>query len=155
MSIDDKPSVFVGSSTESISIAEAVQENLQHTCNIELWSQGTFQPSSTSLDDLLKTINRFDFAIFIFKPDDVTKLRDKEYSTVRDNLIFEMGMFIGKIGKERTFYITPRDTEIHLPTDLIGFSPATYNKDQSNIIAAVGAACSAIKRKITELGKIV
>ena len=154
MEINKRVNIFIGSSSEAINIAEAVQENLRFAGNVELWTQGIFRPSSFILDDLVREVKRFDFAVFVFNPDDVTKLRDNTYNTVRDNVVFEMGLFIGKIGKERTFYIIPRDFEMHLPTDLIGFTPATYDADHPNSIAAVGAACSAIKRKIAELGKL-
>lgn len=140
---------------EALTIAEAIQENLQYECNVELWSQGVFNPSSTTLEDLLATLRRNDFAIFIFSPDDITILRNKAYTTVRDNVILELGMSIGIIGKERTFYVTPLDSEVHLPTDLLGFNPAKYDPTHPNIIAATGITCTTIKRRIRELGKRV
>lgn len=150
---NNKPNIFIGSSVEAINIAEAIQENLQYTCNVEVWSQGTFKPSSTTLDDLINTLERFDYGLFIFAPDDLTKLRDKTYNVVRDNVIFEMGLFIGGLGKERTFYVKPNNEEVHLPTDLLGFTPLQYDSSHPNLIASVGPVSTAIKRRIKELGK--
>lgn len=150
-----KPSVFVGSSAESLKIAEAIQKNLEYSYHVTVWNQGIFKPSSSSLTDLIEALDKFDFAIFAFNPDDITKLKNKKYSSVRDNVIFEMGLFIGKIGKERTFYIKPRNVELLLPSDLIGFNPATYDSSHPNILAALGSPCSEIEDVIKKLGKRV
>lgn len=153
MAIYDKARVFIGSSAESLHIAEAIQENFKHTCYCDVWTQGIFKPSSTNLESLCEALQDFDFAIFVFSPDDVTVIRDSAYSTVRDNVLFETGLFIGRIGKGRVFYIAPQGMDIHLPTDLIGFQPERYDSSHPNIIAAIGSACTAIKKQISNLGK--
>lgn len=154
MSDQVKPRVFIGSSTESLWIAEAIQENIKYSCYCEIWTQGTFKPSGTALDSLCAALNHFDFAIFVFSPDDVTKIRDHSYGTVRDNVLFETGLFIGKIGRSRVFYIAPQGMELHLPTDLLGFNPEQYDTKHPNPIAAVGASCAVIKREIMRLGSL-
>ena len=45
------------------------------------------------------------FAIFVFHPDDKSLIREKEYDTVRDNVILELGMFIGTLGLEKCFIL--------------------------------------------------
>ncbi|RAZ66957.1 nucleotide-binding protein [Planococcus maitriensis] len=148
-----KPSVFIGSSVEGLQIANSIQLNLQHNYYSTVWTQGIFEPSSTTLDDLIKALDQFDFAIFVFNPEDVLNMREELKETVRDNVIFEMGLFIGRIGKERTYFITPQGKNFHLPTDLIGFNPAKYDAEHPNIEAAVGAATTQIKTKMDRLGK--
>ena len=155
MTIDDKSRVFIGSSVESLNIAEAIQENLKYSCYCDIWSQGIFKPSSTALDDLIEALDVFDFAIFVFSPDDVTQIRDNTYSTVRDNVLFETALFIGRIGRKRVFYVAPDGMETHLPTDLIGFNPEKYDSKHPNVIAAVGVTCTPIKRQINNLGKYI
>lgn len=76
------------------------------------------------------------------------------FDIIRDNVILEMGISIGVIGKERTFYVVPTNENIHLPTDLLGFNPVKYDPSHPNIVAALGSACTAIKRRIKQLWKL-
>ncbi|MEK4538090.1 nucleotide-binding protein [Peribacillus sp. FSL K6-1552] len=149
-----KPRVFVGSSVEGLGIANAIQRNLEHNYYVNVWNQGIFKPSSTTLEDLIKALGTFDFAIFVFKPEDVVKMRNQTEMSIRDNVIFEMGLFIGRLGKERTFYIIPREEKFHLPTDLIGFNPATYDPGHPEIAAAIGGACTSIMEQMNSLSTL-
>jgi hypothetical protein len=152
---ENKPRVFIASSVEGLDLAYAVQENLEHSVEVTVWTQGIFGLSEYALTDLVKGIDKFDFAIFIFSFDDVSKIRNKEVRTNRDNVVFELGLFIGGIGRERCFIITPSNTEnLHLPTDLLGIQPAKYdpNRSDNNLLAALGTACNQIRRLITEYG---
>jgi hypothetical protein len=149
-----RPSIFIGSSTEQLPVANAVQENLDFEYEPTVWSQDIFRPSNFALIDLIRATRSYDFATFVFVPDDVTHRRGKEVLTVRDNVIFELGMFMGALQPERCFIIVPRGHEnLRLPTDLLGFSPLTYRPDRSdeNLLAAVGPACNQIRRAVNRL----
>lgn len=153
-----KPKIFIGSSVESLDIAYALQENLEHDAEITVWTQGIFDLSRYTLDVLIDALDSFDFGIFVLAPDDITKIRKEEYQTVRDNVIFELGLFIGKLSKERNFLVIPRDQEdFHLPTDLLGLTPATFepNREDKNLNAALGPACHKIKKAIQKQGEIL
>ena len=149
-----KPPLFVGSSKESLDIAYALQENLESMAEVTVWDQGIFNLSQPAISSLIKTLDISKFGVFILSPDDVTKIRGKEYPTARDNLIFELGLFIGRIGLERTFFIIPIDSkDIHLPSDLLGLMPAYFdaNRKDKNIRAALGPACNQIRQAIISL----
>ena len=153
----EKLKVFIGSSTESLDLAYAAQENLEHSAEVTVWTQGIFELSSYALDSLIDALDEFDFGIFIFKPDDITKIRDENYQTVRDNIIFELGLFIGRIGKERSIIILPRGFEdFHFPTDLLGIIPATFepSRKDKNMVAALGPACNRIRKTFSKYGPI-
>lgn len=150
-----KPRVFIGSSTESSDIARALQLELDFWAETTLWSQGVFTPSRTILDDLVKASGEYDFGIFIFSPEDILRIRDQEFSATRDNVVFELGIFIGKLGKERTFLVVPRNQkEFHLPTDLLGLTYLTFDSERGdgNLQAALGPACTQIGRAMERLG---
>lgn len=146
-----KPRIFIGSSTEALDIAYAIQENLVHDSNPTVWTQGIFELSNNSLDDLVNALNNFDFGIFVFKPDDITVMRNNKLNSVRDNVIFELGLFIGKLGKKRVFFVLPDSTtNFHLPTDLLGVTPGRYNnqREDKNINAALGPFCNQVRNKL-------
>lgn len=143
-----RPRVFIGSSTEGLKIANAVQQNLDHDADCTVWTQGVFSVSTFTLDSLINVVRQNDFSIFVFSPDDVTQIRQNQVFAPRDNVIFEAGLFIGRYGKDRNFIIAPRDVpDFHVPTDLLGLTLATY--DSARVLkepeAAVGAACTSIK----------
>ncbi|HEX5736266.1 MAG TPA: TIR domain-containing protein [Blastocatellia bacterium] len=150
-----KPSLFIASSSEAIRLANAVQQNLRRQVEATVWDQGVFGLSSAAIDSLIETLKQSDFGVFIFSPDDIVRIRGQESQVARDNVVFELGLFIGHLGKERCFILVPDDsTDFHLPTDLAGITPATYETDRrdKNIRAATGPACEEIRDAIRKQG---
>ena len=156
MAASDKPSVFIASSVEGLSIADAINANLEHVAHCTIWRAGTFKLSSRTIDDLVKKSSIVDFAVFAFTPDDVATIRKHEKVVARDNVVFEMGLFIGAIGKERCYIVKPRGVDMHLPSDLIGVTPADYAVDRpdGDMESALNYACKLIRDQIGELGLI-
>lgn len=151
-----KPRLFIASSVESLPIAEAVNINLDHDFEVTIWKNGTFKLSSSTIEDLVEKSSTVDFALFIFAPDDITTIKNRTENVVRDNVIFEMGLFVGAIGKSRSFVLKPRDVDMHLPTDLLGVTPADFgaNRSDGDLVSATNRACSLIKSEVVRLGPI-
>jgi predicted nucleotide-binding protein/Tfp pilus assembly protein PilF len=154
-----KPKIFIGSSVEGLSIAYSIQQNLTHDAEITVWSQGVFELSQTSIESLVNVLEKSDFAIFVFSPDDIIKMRKEEFLVVRDNVIFELGLFIGKLGRQRSFIIMPDKImpdkpAFHMLTDLVGVTAGKYETARSdgNYEAATGPACQQIRTQIKKLG---
>jgi len=146
-----KPIIFVGSSTESSRIAYAIQKHLAPGAKVFVWNQGIFSLSRYTLEDLSQAIQVSDFGVFVFTPEDDAKIRGEEHKTVRDNVLFELGLFIGYLGRDRNFIVQPHGAEkLHLPTDLSGFNVATYDPGYAseNLHAALGPVCDQIREKI-------
>jgi hypothetical protein len=150
------PKLFIGSSSENLDVAYAMQERLERVAEVTVWDQGVFNLSRYNLEALLEALFATDFGAFVFAPDDVTNIRGQERSTVRDNVVFELGLFVGRLGRERSFIVLPRGDQdrIHLPTDLLGLTPAQYvpDREDGNLQAALAPACNAIARNIKNLG---
>lgn len=148
-----KPKLFIGSSTEGIDLAEAVQASLYRECDVTLWTQGVFLLGMSNLENLTRIISDYDFAIIVLTPDDVVRSRGTQQKISRDNLIFELGLFMGSIGRNRAFALIDKTANLRLPSDLAGISLATYIPHESgNMQAAVGAACTQIKQAIRQVG---
>jgi catechol 2,3-dioxygenase-like lactoylglutathione lyase family enzyme len=145
--------VFVGSSSEGLSVAEAVQANLDHSCEIVLWNQGLFGLGQGTLATLLKKAKEFDFAILVVVGEDMVESRGKRSQSPRDNVLLEAGIFLGTLGSERTFIVYDRAKKIKIPTDLAGIQHASYEPfADHNMRAAVGAACTEIKEAMRKAG---
>jgi hypoxanthine phosphoribosyltransferase len=149
-----KPTLFIGSSTEGINLAYAVQENLQHIAEVTVWNQGIFELSKYTYESLDHALNATDFGVLVFTPDDIAKIRGVEVMTTRDNVVFELGLFFGRLGRERSFLIIPSGIpDFHLPTDLLGITSGTYdaNRQDGRLEAATGPVCNKIRRAIDSI----
>ena len=58
-----RPSVFIGSSAEGLGVAEAIQLNLDNTCEVATWCQGLFGLSEGTLETLVDKAPGYDFEI--------------------------------------------------------------------------------------------
>jgi predicted nucleotide-binding protein len=86
-----------------------------------------------------------DFAIVVLTADDMTTKRGQTYAVPRDNVIFELGFFMGRLGLERTYMVYSRDHSPTLPSDLAGITPATFaERADGNLAAAIGPATTQI-----------
>lgn len=155
MSPSRKPRIFIASASESIDVANAINVNLDHDAEVTVWKHG-FGLTNNTLDTLIKLCEGVDFAIFVFTPDDITNIRNDHKKVVRDNVVFELGLFTGSLGKERCFIIKPRSTDLHLPSDLLGLTPADYDGQRSdnNLEAALNTPCTLIKKEMLRLGLV-
>lgn len=148
-----RPRIFIGSSVESLPVAYAVQESLEHEADVTVWSQDVFRPSSTSLHSILRAIESSDFGIFVLAADDISSIRGADVWTARDNVIFELGIFTGRLGSAKSFFLIPDDVaDFHLPSDLLGHTPLKYKSSRDNLQAAVGPVCNKLRRAIADLG---
>src|SRR6267154_2524292 len=102
------PALFIGSSSEGVAIARELQAEVDQQCEPTVWSQDVFLAGGTTLSDLLTAAHNADFAALVLTPDDSVVSRGKESPAARDNVIFELGLFLGALGPRRVFIIRPR-----------------------------------------------
>lgn len=150
-----KHRIFIASSTEGLKIARSIQSELTQDFAIEIWNQDTvFGLGTATIEALENAVTQYDFGIFVFTPDDQLHTRGEIISVARDNVIFELGLFIGKLTRFRAFIIHPSKRTISMPSDLIGMKTATYDPDNSNLRAALGPACEEIRNAIKRVETI-
>jgi predicted nucleotide-binding protein len=141
-----RPKVFVGSSAEGLSIVDAIHLNLDYECEVTPWSQGVFGLGRGTLEDLVREAAIVDFAVLVLTPDDLVMKREKGGQQPRDNVLFELGLFMGKLSRDRTFIVHERGRPPDLPTDLAGITTATFaRRADNNMQAALGPVCTRLK----------
>lgn len=147
-----KPRIFVGSSAEGLEIARAIQSELQFDYSVEIWNQNTvFGLGDATIEALEQAVNMYDFGIFVFTPDDNVGRKGHDEAVPRDNVIFESGLFIGRLSRLRAYIVCPRGVGIQLPSDLRGLTIATYDPVSPSIDAALGPACRQIRLAIARM----
>ena len=129
-----KPRVFIGSSTEGLEVAKAVEVNLKDDTEPVLWSGDVFGPSQTTIESLEKALDTVEFAVLVASPDDLLTKRQTSTEVPRDNVLFELGLFMGRLGRERTFLVSFKERGMApgLPTDLLGMTVVTVDNLRSN-----------------------
>jgi hypothetical protein len=149
-----KPRLFIGSSTESKRIASWVQECLEETVDTDTWDQNIFEAGAGILETLVDKSPTYDFALLVFGADDVATSRNTPEPSVRDNVLLEFGLFLGQLGRERTFFLYDKRSRPKIPTDLSGIVALTYdgNRIGDNPRAAVNQACVKIEEKVSKHG---
>lgn len=147
------PTLFVGSSLEGLRIARAIQVLLTNSCEVTIWSQGLFGLSEGTLESLVNALDDFDYAILVLTADDLVTSRSDSMSAPRDNVLFELGLFMGALGRERTFIVYDRSAQLKLPSDLAGITAATFQPHTSgNLLSALGATTTRIEEHMIRHG---
>ncbi len=149
-----EPVLFIGSSSEGASIVDAVYANtVRRRVVPRPWTDGVFQASSTTIESLVALTEEADFAALVLTADDITVSRGKKKPSPRDNVIFELGLLMGALGRDRVFILKPKHVDIRIPTDLFGVTWLEYQKGGPGLLRAkLATSCAAILRRIKSLG---
>lgn len=166
------PRIFVGSSSESLALARAVEKEFTTAkYEVVVWSD-SFGPSRPTIVQLVSFITRFDFGVFIFSPDDELRIRNEDRTTVRDNVLLEAGIFLGGLGIDRT-YIVKVKSAISLqaespsnsggkralrdrqPTDLDGFVTLNIERPAEDGSWDVSGVAAQIQKSIDSMGPAI
>lgn len=146
--------VFIVSSAEALPIVDLLIKQFEHDQFLAVaWKNGVFRASNYTLDDLEAQLDDSDFAIALAQPDDVVITRETKWPAMRDNVTFELGLFMGRLGRRRAFLMEPRDADIQLPSDLAGMTTIPYRyvpgRDAEHHIAP---ACAKLRELILAAG---
>jgi predicted nucleotide-binding protein len=155
---DWSPSVFIGSSSGALPAAKRVKIALLGSRGrprrVRLWTDpDVFLLSKTILTTLVAESKGSDFGVLVGGADD--KILRKQLSpkgkteshgkassrgnrlangevreVIRDNVIFEFGLFSGALGLDRSFLLVPWHEKPKLPVDVDGMIHLEYRLDQ-------------------------
>jgi hypothetical protein len=152
--------IFIGSSSEARDIAGSLSTILRREGFVaKTWYSGTFYPGEHYFESIKREVILADYAILVVTPEDKIVKRGKRTYATNDNVLLELGMFIGVLGIIKVFYLSISDNregevkEVPLPSDLKGIkflnvtrshSDEIFNQDLANI-------CTTIKDRIIQL----
>src|SRR5437879_5120245 len=125
---DVLPSLFIGSSSKGKEVAEYLQQALEGHCEATLSEQGVFVLGQSHLESLALACKHSDFAAFILTPSDIITDPDESKQTLGNNILFELGLFMGSLGRYRTFIVYCHEDESTLPSHLKGVVLAIFKK---------------------------
>jgi hypothetical protein len=148
----NRPRIFIGSSSEALPIAGAINAYFDRIGRTRLWNQGVFGLGRGNLENLVATAESVDFAILVLTGEDTVHSRGVDQPSPRDNVLFELGLFMGKLGRDRTFIAADRSNPPKIPSDLAGIMFVDFEPDKDNMRASVSAACFDIQQEIARLG---
>jgi predicted nucleotide-binding protein len=145
--------VFIISSAEALPVAQIIQSALAHDALVTLWTDGVFRATSYAIEALENAVDDADFAIAVAHSDDLTLFRGNEWPTPRDNVVFELGLFMGRLGRKRAILMEPREDKLKLPSDLSGITTIPYSYEAGrDAKARMAPACNDLRDHIREWG---
>lgn len=154
-----KPTLIIFSSGKSRSVADGIRRNLSDTFAVDVWHEGFFDEYNTiPLWVFLKKLMCYDCSAVVLGDDDVRRKEGSvtEESVPRDNVIFELGATMARLGPQRTFIFTPQSRKVTLPSYFKGVMLWPYEDQpdaRGSYQSATGEACSSIKRHLKTLNE--
>ena len=150
----EKIRVFIISSAEGLDVARKIQDALAHDGFIvRLWTDDVFKVASYAIESLETELNDSDFAVAVAHSDDMTLFRGLDWPAPRGNVVFELGLFMGRLGRKRAILMEPREDKVKLPSDLSGITTIPYNYEPGKDAAArMAPACNVLRDHIKEWG---
>jgi predicted nucleotide-binding protein len=125
-----RPSVFIGGSRASLEVAHRLSVLLDRMgVDAVLWSK-QFETGKTVLESLSESASCVNAAIFILTGDDST---DTLMNAPKANVVLELGVFLGSLGRQRTFILT--SGAVRLPSDILGTIYLRFDPDRLDSVA--------------------
>lgn len=126
-----KKRIFIGSSSEELELANIAKSILEPEFDVTIWNNNVwdtavFKINNSFLYDLLKATLKFDFGILLGTADDKVTVRSETVLQPRDNILFELGLFMGRLGISKCAYVVEK--ELDVMSDIHGISLARFSK---------------------------
>jgi len=152
-----KQRIFLGSSREGEWLAREIAGDLyrfKDSIEVDAWYYfGSWAQGSSTLESLETRLRECDFAVLVLSDDDWTQSRaDQPKPAPRDNVVFELGLSMGRLGRDRAFFIFPSQRDFKLPSDLFGITALPYSiEDRTKADQEVSRLGTLIVKQINEV----
>ncbi len=151
-----KRRLFIGSSKEGLSIAQNVKKRIEAEfgswISPEIWNEeGIFKLNNNTLDTLAQKARSSEYGILIATSDDWVVSRKLLKKGIRDNVLLELGMFVGSLGLSRAFVLV--ESKVKLPSDYSGISiPFFERKNPKSLDEAISSILNLISATENSVG---
>lgn len=157
--IGKKTSIFIGSSTNGLSRAMALKEIIETKSGGKIectvWNERSlFKLSYATIDSLIKIADdlkdKKGFAVLLFTPDDEVTMnkgkvgKESTYMCPRDNVVFEMGFFMGRLGRDNVICVRPENVDLRILSDWKGMTDSLYRYQRSHIMKSMNRSAEEI-----------
>ncbi len=141
--------IFIGSSGKAYDrivtpLRAAILRIADESDHVDTWKDDAGVGNNEHiLSALLRRLEDSDFGIFIFAADDPGQHGQQMVVRPRDNVVFEAGMFVARLGPERTYIVLERNA--HELTDIQGLQHLELDTRSES---RLNAGCDDIARRI-------
>jgi len=108
-------------------IAQVLRQ--QVPLDVPVWEQA-FDFRAAYIESLESELERADFAVAVLTGDDAAKVRARSTLLPRDNVLFELGLFIGRLGRPRCFVFVDAASGMQIASDPSGVKAASYHPER-------------------------
>lgn len=140
-----------------MSIARKIEQYMDNLgYKVDAWYHcGSWVPGGSTLESLESRLHQSDFAILVLSDDDLVQSRGSQpKSAPRDNVIFELGFFMGRLGRNRAFFLYPKSGDFKIPSDLFGIAAFSFEIDNmDNLERIISPICTSIDQAIIKIAK--
>jgi predicted nucleotide-binding protein len=145
--------LFIISSAEGAEVARQIQAALERDVFSTIWDQGIFFGGGYPIEALEGAVDESDFAMAIAHAEDIIESRGSRGPTLRDNVLFELGLFMGKLSRHRAILVYPKTADLKLPSDLHGLTMIAYQQGKPDELQSrLGPVCTEIHNLVSSLG---
>lgn len=129
--IKRRPNVFIASSSKQLQYAHALKTLMENEFRIQVWNEDhVFRLGMATIEQLEEHVRYYDFGIFLMFPDDDLIRNGERGMAPRDNVVFEAGLFTGKLSRDRAIIVKAQVHSLILPSDLNGLTTLTVDVAQ-------------------------
>jgi predicted nucleotide-binding protein len=141
------PKVFFGSSSEYSAALDALSRAMRSSGAVfdHIDWRSTFRGGDLTLERLVEVAAEMDFAVLVFSPDDIVHSREKQSPAPRDNVVFEAGLLMGNVGRERVLPLVPADVKPKLPSDWLSWNWIEFDTTREGYAAAASKIAECIR----------
>jgi TIR domain/Predicted nucleotide-binding protein containing TIR-like domain len=113
-----KPTVFISGSSEARPLLRLVQQELFHDANVVTWMDAPFSLTQPPVAQFSQSVSAADFVVVLVDFSEAVRTRGRE------NLVFEIGYFIGRLGTDRVLIFNTNQDQpsLRIPSDMAGLT---------------------------------